>query len=189
MSKKLNPVKDAWKKVRKFSMTGESKQENCLLDIWRLMNGHGPKVVPELNHLSKIIPGDLVIANRLGVINPLQKYSINCFLKARSDEGGEVEVHYSLSVSKPMNMTHFLNGADVESGEDPIFIDGDDGEVEYPGANKLMEDYLHTVAGDDYVIFEQPYTIFCYSPFLSKADYNEFIKNKMILSTQLKVAA
>ena len=189
VKKKVNLVRDAWKKVRKFSMTGEAKQENYIMDIWRLMNGRRESETPKLDHLIKIIPGDLVIATRLGVINSIQKYSINCLIKAKSEEGLHVEVNFSLSVSKAMTMTQFLNGADIENGEDPIVIDENGEQVEFLGANKLMENYLHTVAGDDFEIYEQHYTTFCYSSFVSREAYNDFKMRKAFLSTQVKVAA
>lgn len=173
-NKKYNPNKPALNPVRKFQLIGEAIEENRILDLWQLTNGKSEDQSPELAHLLTLTKGTLVIAMRKDLIDKEQSFHIACEIHAKHSDGTAIKLDYEIAVPERMTYSQFLGGADIENGEDPIYVRDKGIKTRWEGANKLMDAYFHETAGPGFKIVKQPYIVTCFSAFKNMACQREF---------------
>lgn len=173
-NKKYNPNKPAINPVRKFQLIGEAQEENRMLELWQLMNGKTENDAPEIGRLLKFTKGDLVIAMRKKLIDEQQSFHIACEIHAKHPDGTAIKLDYEIAIPERMTYSQFLGGADVENGEDPIYVMDKGIKTRWEGVNKLMDEYFHEVAGPGFKIVKQPYIVTCFSAFKNVACQREF---------------
>ena len=142
-NKKYNPNKPAINPVRKFQLIGEAIEENRMLELWQLMNGKTENDAPEIGRLLKFTKGDLVIAMRKNLIDEQQSFHIACEIHAKHPDGTAIKLDYEIAIPERMTYSQFLGGADVENGEEPIYVMDKGIKTRWEGVNKLMEIRIH----------------------------------------------
>lgn len=171
---KYNPNKPLLNPVRKFQLHGEAIEENRMVDLWRALNGHNEDYVPPVSTTLQFFSGSLVIALQKNLIEPEQSFHIWCEIHAEHEDGRQVKLEYEIAIPERMTYTEFICG---------------DGE-EWQGANALMDEYFHEVAGPGFKIVKQPYTVTCMSAFRNLKCAMEFKKIQLItLGNGLGVAS
>ena len=171
-NKKYNPNKPALNPVRKFQLIGESIEENRILELWQLTNGKSEDQAPELAHLLTLTKGTLVIAMRKDLIDKEQSFHISCDIYADHPDGRSIQLDFEIAVPERMTYGQFLNGC--EEDQEPIYIVECGVKTRWKGANKLMDEYFHEVAGPGFKIVKQPYIVTCFSAFKNMACQREF---------------
>ncbi|WOE40090.1 hypothetical protein [Acinetobacter chinensis] len=162
-SKKYNPNKPALNPVRKFQLFGEAIEENRTIDIWQYSNGKSEADAPDLDLVLKMTKGNLVIAMRQNLIEKEQSFHFACEVHAEHEDGRKVFLEYEYAVPQPMTYSQFLCGADVEAGEDHIYMVESGVKTRFPGVNKLMTDYFMEHTDPGFTIVKQPYVVTCFS--------------------------
>ena len=161
-NKKYNPNKPALNPVRKFQVIGEAIEENRILDMWQLINGKTEDDAPDLQLLMKFTKGSLVIAMHKNLIEREQSFHMSCEIYATHPDGRSIKLDYEYAIPERMTYTEFLCGSDDEN---PIYVIDSGLKTRWLGVNKMMEEYLHEVAGAEFTIVKQPYVVTCLSAF------------------------
>ena len=189
-NKKYNPNKPAINPVRKFQLIGEAQEENRMLELWQLMNGKTENDAPEIGRLLKFTKGDLVIAMRKNLIDEQQSFHIACEIHAKHPDGTAIQLDYEIAIPERMTYSQFLGGADVENGEEPIYVMDKGIKTRWEGVNKLMDAYFHETAGPGFKIVKQPYVVTCFSAFRNQECLRKFKCVQLVtLGNGLGVAA
>lgn len=175
---KYNPNKPLLNPVRKFQLFGEAIEENRTLELWQVLNGREEHEAPEIGHLLTIVKGDLVIAMRKFLIDEMQSFHIWSEIHAEHPDGRQIKLEYEIAVPERMTYSDFLTG--TKDDEDPIYVMESGIKTRWKGANALMDEYFHEVAGPGFKIVKQPYTVTCMSAFRNLKCAMEFKKIQLI---------
>ena len=151
--KKYNPWQLKKLKVYKLQMRGEATEENRMVSMWQILNNKPSDAAPPMDLFLKLSKGDLAIALRKDLIPQNQSYHIKTNVHAVNDATGEaVDVEYELATPEKMTCKQFLNGPDLDNGDEPIYVKENGIKVRWEGLNKKLRKYLDEIAGDDFEV-------------------------------------
>lgn len=175
---KYNTNKLALNPVRKFQLFGEAIEENRMMDLWTVLNNKTEDDVPPISMMMNFFSGSLVIAMQKQLIDREQSFHIWCEIHAEHEDGRKVKLEYEIAIPERMTYSQFITGTKDE--EDPIYVIESGIKTRWKGANALMDEYLHEVAGEGFKITKQPYTVTCFSAFRNLACAMEFKKIQLV---------